>query len=201
MALNQGYQSRAKGVLLVTCVVFCVGCEKREPTQEGEEVSASEHHGMYEITSFMENTASCDTEGLQPVTGGPASDTVVLLYTPSSYGYMQLISCPDEATCQERLDGELGSAWFIADLSDGYSGAIGFGGSVDEEGMCQGTVEFFTLTVSEQGELRVEKASTKPRFPPDEEGRCWTNDAFDAADAEACVALEVIEATLMRHIE
>jgi hypothetical protein len=159
--------------------------------------SLTELEGIYTITTWTDNTASCDAEG--PSVLDQMTDTALFVKIENFLGqkFVNAVRCIDLVDCQAKAAEDTifldGYAFEKGSDEDGWTGSTIFASGIDT---CQGSVTDHVMTAPADGALHFEsKTRNSLPFDKDSEGFCNTDDAKAAAEGQPCVELEVITAT------
>jgi len=181
---------RMRNVLAVLIVAGCGGG------------SLTELEGVYTITTWTDNTASCAAEGASVL--DQMTDKALFVKVENFLGqkFVNAVRCTDVADCQAKAAEDTifldGYAFENGSDEDGWTGATVFAGGIDT---CEGSVTDHVMTAPADGALHFEsKTRNSLPFDKDSEGFCNTDDARTAAEGQPCVELEVITATFAEDL-
>lgn len=156
--------------------------------------------GIYEITAWTDNPASCDSEGPSVIEN--QFETWFYLRVDDLFGheFLNAPNCADLAECETAAADDtitFGSGWLFETGSDskGWRGTTS-SASVGLGEQCTGGVTEHLLTSAGDGIVRIESRERMAQpFAPDSEGFCDTDAAAEAAEGQPCIRLEVVTAT------
>ncbi len=161
--------------------------------------SDSAYEGIYTVTTWTENDASCDAEGASVL--ADKNQTIFYIKRENFFGtkFLNVKFCADVSEC-EALAGDdgtinIGSFSFESGDDSGWSGGF-YAGSAGQDGVCTGSWDMASLTGDPAVSIRIETTSTPAGgFPPESDGFCDDKRGEDAAQGQPCAALEVVTAT------
>jgi hypothetical protein len=178
----------------MVALVLLAGCS--------DDAIATDHAGIYSVTSWTQNEAGCDEPGSSIADGKNAFFYVA---NQSFFGaeFIQAADCVDLSACRMEVDDNTinlsGYAFEEGSDSDGWTGT-GYilGGGADS---CSGNVFDDRLTIPADGEIQIERRSVfVENIPIDPDQGCDEEAAQKMAKTLPCSELETIRGTLAESL-
>lgn len=187
---------------MVSCLTACVG-DGGGGGGSGGGMGFAPFEGIYQITSYTQNTAGCDVEGASVLADhAPMLASVQIRFL---IAMLTLHPCEDLADCQAvtadvrannvfPIDGFTFSS--VTRSGDGAGGTTTFVGTGSSTTECTGSVTEHTLTRGTDGSIHIESRATSMfTYPEESGGFCTTDDAKKAAAGLPCSEFTVLHAT------
>lgn len=193
-------KSSSAKYLLFFLTMFLISCS---------DSGVSLQEGVYELSSYTENTESCDAEGASILEN--EAETLYTLRSGSflGYNYLSFVSCADTADCQatktEIDDGTLfaGVGTFTFDSGSNSTGRTGQTVTTGASGLngdtcTDGKLEDHKLSINEDGSIMITtKVTYVDDYAEDDDGFCTTDGAKAAVGDNVCSEYQVLNATLI----
>lgn len=153
--------------------------------------------GIYQITSWTENSDSCDSEGAS--IAADSSDAFLYVANSEFFGqeFVSVATCPDFEACRTELDeGTINLGGFAFEKGSDSDGWSSSGHFISGSDTCGGEVFEDRLLVADDGVTVERRAKAVDGIPLDSDGFCDGDAAEAMAKSLPCTRLEVIAGTL-----
>ena len=186
--------------VVLVMVTGLSACADGQPSTQGVEASAraatlARIEGIYEMTAYSENLASCDGEGASKLADRSERMFVIAASPGNQFAVAQLKTCRTMEECSARLQNEMASAEeilpFAAIVDDRLTGpwvTTGF----SRDGACKDALSGKLSAVADGDGVKVERRGVRHDYAADSRGMCSTDVARDRADGKPCNDLMTI---------
>ena len=161
--------------------------------------SGSAYEGVYSVTTWTENDASCAAEGASVLENKTETFFYIKLENFLGTKFLNVKFCDDVGDCQTIAgdDGtiNIGTFSFESGNDDGWSAGY-YSGFAGQDNVCDGNWVDTTLSGDAATSIRLAVRRTPAGgFQPDNDGFCEDKDGEQAAEGQPCGELEVVTAT------